>query len=50
MHWPASSVMLVAGYLFSLASGALLLKHKLNENKEEKVVVKKSKSDNILDA
>lgn len=50
MHWPASSVMLVAGYCFSLISGALLLKHKINENKEEKVVVKKSKSDNILDA
>jgi hypothetical protein len=52
MHWPGASVMLIAGYLTSLASGALLLKHKLNENKVEKVkvVVEKSQSDNILDA
>ena len=50
MHWPASSIMLVFGYLLSLVSGALLLKHKLKESKEEKVVVSKSKSENILDA
>ena len=50
MHWPASSVMLVFGYISSLLAGALLLKYKLAENKEEKVIDKKSNSDNILDA
>lgn len=50
MHWPMSSVMLVFGYLFSVIAGALLLMHKLKENKEEVVKVSKNKSDNILDA
>lgn len=50
MHWPGASVMLVFGYLTSVIAGALLLKHKLNENKEEEVVnIPKNKSDNILD-
>jgi len=43
--------MLVFGYLFSVIAGALLLMHKLKENKEEVVKVSKSTSeDNILDA
>jgi cytochrome c biogenesis factor len=50
MHWPGSSSMLVLGYLLSLISGGLMLLYKLKENKEDKVVIAKSKSDNILDA
>tara|TARA_B110000211_G_C14062411_1_gene546159 strand:+ start:453 stop:656 length:204 start_codon:yes stop_codon:yes gene_type:complete len=50
MHWPGSSVMLVFGYMSSVLAGGLLLIHKLKENKEDKVVEKKSTSDNILDA
>jgi hypothetical protein len=50
MHWPGASVMLVFGYLMSIVAGAMLLKYKLKENKEEIVNVSKNKSDNILDA
>jgi hypothetical protein len=50
MHWSGSSFMMVFGYLITIFAGALLLIHKLKENKTKIVSKTRNNSDDILDA
>jgi hypothetical protein len=48
-HWPGSSLVLTAGYLFSAFAGLFILLHKRKE-RIHPTIEKKPSNDSILDA